>query len=66
MDEVRFKVGKEGEHVVILDLKPYTRPVVAFLPNKLKPHAPRYLAEICVKALNAENDKYKKRDNRNG
>ena len=56
----RFKVSKEGEHVVILDSKPYTRPVVAFLPNKLKPHAPRYLAEICAKAMNAEDEKYRK------
>ncbi len=56
----RFKVSQEGEHLVILDTEPYTRPVVAFLPNRHKPHAPRYLAEICVKAMNAENDKYKR------
>jgi len=58
----RFKVSKEGEHVVILDSKPYTRPVAAFLPNEKKPHAPRYLAEICVKAMNAENEKYERRN----
>lgn len=60
----RFKVSKEGEHVVILDSKPYTRPVVAFLPNEHKPHGPRYLAEVCVKAMNAEDAKYANKENR--
>ena len=29
------------------------------LIRKLKPHAPRYMAEVCAKALNVENEKYK-------
>ncbi len=57
---VRFRISKKRGHLVILDTEPYTRPVVAFLPNRHKPHGPRYLAEVCVKAMNAENDKYKR------
>jgi hypothetical protein len=59
MDKPRFEVGKNGDHLVIRD---EGRPVIAFLPNSEKPHSPRFMAEICTKALNAENDKYENKN----
>jgi hypothetical protein len=57
----RFRVSKEGEHLVILDSEPYTRPVIAFMPNPAKPEGPRFMAEVCVKALNDYCDQAEKK-----
>lgn len=50
----RFRVGKENDHVAILDEERPRMPAAIFLPNDKKPHGPRFMAEICVKALNRE------------
>jgi hypothetical protein len=56
----RFTIANGAGYIVIRDRDNCHRPVMAFMPNEARPHAPRLLAEICVKALNAENAKYKR------
>ena len=55
----RFNIAREGQHLVIKDTD--GRPVVAFLPNDRKPESPRIMAEICVKALNEADEKWRKK-----